>query len=125
MPISPSSAHLLSSDDGNSCASSHSMTCGRSSTSANSRTLCRRSSCSAVKQRFTWKIVSFGMRLVRPLVFTAALLAIASPAWADLTAFVGTGTTPSNRTARGFAFGAGLLVIGFEFEYSDIKEDLL
>jgi len=65
------------------------------------------------------------MRLVRPLVFTAALLAIASPAWADLTAFVGTSTTPSNRMARGFAFGAGLLVVGFEFEYSDTKEDLL
>jgi hypothetical protein len=63
------------------------------------------------------------MRLARPLVLAAILLALASPAWADLTAFVGTGTTPSKRTARGFAVGAGLLVIGFEFEYSDIKED--
>jgi hypothetical protein len=63
------------------------------------------------------------MRLTRPLFLAAMLLACASPAWADLTAFLGTGTTPSNRQARGFAVGAGLLVIGFEFEYSDIKED--
>src|SRR5262245_25291715 len=63
------------------------------------------------------KIVSFGMKLARPLIITAMLIAFASPAWADLTAFVGTGTTPSNRMARGFAAGAGLLVIGFEFEY--------
>ena len=63
------------------------------------------------------------MRLARPLVLAAILLALASPAWADLTAFAGTGTTPTNRMARGFAVGAGLLVIGFEFAYSDIKED--
>ena len=65
------------------------------------------------------------MRIARPLVFTTILLALASPAWADLTAFVGTTTTPTNRAARGFAVGAGLLVIGFEFEYSDSKEDLV
>jgi len=63
------------------------------------------------------------MRLARSLILAAILLALASPAWADLTAFLGTGTTPSDRVARGFAVGAGLLVIGFEFEYSDIKED--
>jgi hypothetical protein len=56
---------------------------------------------------------------------TAILLALATPAWADFTAFVGTSTTPSARMGRGFAFGAGLLVVGFEFEYSDIKEDLV
>jgi hypothetical protein len=65
------------------------------------------------------------MRLARPLVLAVILLALASPAWADLTAFVGTATSPSNRMGRGFAFGAGLLVVGFEFEYSDIKEDLV
>ena len=31
---------------------------------------------------------------------------------------------PSNRTTRGFALGAGLLVVGFEFEYGDTVEDL-
>lgn len=63
------------------------------------------------------------MRLVRPLLIVVLLLASSSPAWADATLFIGTSTTPSNRAARGFAFGAGLLVIGFEFEYSDSRED--
>jgi len=63
------------------------------------------------------------MRLVRPLFVVVLLLASTSPAWADATLFIGTSTTPSNRAARGFAFGAGLLVIGFEFEYSDSSED--
>ncbi|HZM60348.1 MAG TPA: hypothetical protein VFB85_11140 [Vicinamibacterales bacterium] len=63
------------------------------------------------------------MRLVRPLLVVVLLLASSSSAWADATLFIGTSTTPSNRAARGFAFGAGLLVIGFEFEYSDSRED--
>ena len=63
------------------------------------------------------------MRLVRPLLVIAAFLATTSSVWADATLFVGTSTTPSNRAARGFAVGAGLLVIGFEFEYSDTTED--
>ena len=63
------------------------------------------------------------MRLVRPLLVVVLLLASSSPAWADATLFIGTSTTPSNRAARGFAVGAGLLVIGFEFEYSDSRED--
>jgi hypothetical protein len=43
---------------------------------------------------------------------------------ADATAFVGANTSPANRLARGFAIGAGLLVIGFEFEYADTTDDL-
>jgi hypothetical protein len=54
----------------------------------------------------------------------AALLSAASTAWADATVFLGTAFDPSNRTSRGFAIGAGLLVIGFEFEYGDTVEDL-
>jgi hypothetical protein len=65
------------------------------------------------------------MRLARLLVFGALLLATASNAWADVTAFLGTATAPSNRTARGFAIGAGLLIVGFEFEYGDTVEDQL
>ncbi len=64
------------------------------------------------------------MRLARLRLLAAALLFTASPAWADVTAFIGTATAPSNRTARGFAIGAGLLIVGFEFEYGDTVEDL-
>ena len=64
------------------------------------------------------------MQLIRPLVFTLTLLALASPAWADLTGFIGTATTPSNRRATGVALGAGLLVVGFEFEYAHVGGDV-
>jgi hypothetical protein len=64
------------------------------------------------------------MRLPRILFFTAALLAAASPALADATAFVGNTATPTNRRVKGFAFGMSLLVIGFEFEYANTAEDL-
>jgi hypothetical protein len=33
-------------------------------------------------------------------------------------------TAPANRATRGFALGAGLLIVGFEFEYADTVEDL-
>jgi hypothetical protein len=46
-----------------------------------------------------------------------------SRAAADVTAFLGITPTPENRAARGFAFGFGLLVIGFEFEYANTVED--
>jgi len=65
------------------------------------------------------------MRLVRLLLLTGALLSAGSTAWADVTAFLGTASAPSNRTTRGFAIGAGLLVVAFEFEYGDTVEDLL
>lgn len=52
-----------------------------------------------------------------------ALLASASPASADLTAFLGITPTPENRTVRGFAGGAGFLIVGFEFEYANTSED--
>ena len=46
------------------------------------------------------------------------------PAAADLTAFLGRTTTPENRNARGLAIGTGLVIVGFEFEYSATDEDL-
>jgi hypothetical protein len=45
------------------------------------------------------------------------------PARADLTAFVGNNANPSNRLVRGGAVGFSLLVIGFEFEFSDTQAD--
>ncbi|HEY7789819.1 MAG TPA: hypothetical protein VIC33_04860 [Vicinamibacterales bacterium] len=52
-----------------------------------------------------------------------AILFAGRPAFADITAFIGATPTPVSRQARGFAVGAGLLVVGFEFEYSSVKED--
>ena len=59
--------------------------------------------------------------LVAPLALAA--LALATPAHADLTAFLGYSPTPFNRSARGAAVGFGLMFFGFEFEYSDIPAD--
>jgi hypothetical protein len=62
-----------------------------------------------------------------PLLFRAAVLAAVvlapSVAAADITAFLGVNPTPSNRPVRGFSIGAGLLVVGFEFEYASSSED--
>ncbi len=61
---------------------------------------------------------------MRRLLVVAALLLIApAPAFADLTAFFGRTTSPDARNARGLAIGTGLLIVGFEFEYSSSDED--
>ena len=65
------------------------------------------------------------MRVARSLVLAVGVLLAAAPqAFADVTLFLGSTTTPSARQARGFAIGGGILVLGFEFEYSDTREDL-
>ena len=52
------------------------------------------------------------------------LLALSSrPAFADATLFIGLTATPSNRVTKGFAIGAGLLIVGVEFEWASIAED--
>jgi len=59
--------------------------------------------------------------------FTAAfvlVLAFAAPVLADATVFIGSTATPSNRPVKGLAFGAGLLVVGFEVEVADTGETL-
>jgi opacity protein-like surface antigen len=59
-----------------------------------------------------------------PLVaLLLAFLLIPSAAYADLTAFLGVNPTPVNRPVRGFAVGAGLLIVGFEFEYANTSDD--
>jgi hypothetical protein len=63
------------------------------------------------------------MTNLRRAWFACVLVAAAaSPARADITAFIGANTTPDNRLARGVAVGTGLLIIGFEFEYSATSE---
>lgn len=56
-------------------------------------------------------------------LLTAALVLGATPAFADITAFIGVNTQPANRLVRGFAAGVSLLIVGFEFEYANTIED--
>jgi opacity protein-like surface antigen len=65
------------------------------------------------------------MRLTRLLFAGAIVFAMASPALADVTVFLGGTTTPATRVARGFSVGAGLLFVGFEFEYAGSSEELI
>jgi opacity protein-like surface antigen len=58
----------------------------------------------------------------RAAIVGALLLAIAAPARADITAFLGATTTPDNRPTRGFALGISVIVVGFEFEYADTSD---
>jgi opacity protein-like surface antigen len=44
-------------------------------------------------------------------------------AFADITAFLGTNPTPTNRLTTGFGIGAGLVIVGFEVEYGHSHED--
>lgn len=56
---------------------------------------------------------------------TVLLLLVASvPASADATIFIGSTTTPASRLNRGFAIGASLVIVGFEFEYAHTSEEL-
>jgi hypothetical protein len=65
------------------------------------------------------------MRLIRFALAAALVLTFASSSFADATVFFGTTPTPSNRAVKGFAVGAGFLIVAFEFEYADTSEDLL
>jgi hypothetical protein len=64
------------------------------------------------------------MRTRTTLLALALALAAARPALADATVFLGPNLTPSNRLTKGVAVEAGLLVVGFEFEYAVTSEDL-
>jgi len=57
-----------------------------------------------------------------PFLLAVLVLAMSTPAFADATLFLGSTMTPSNRAAKGVAIGVGLLVVGFEFEFSDTGE---
>ena len=65
-----------------------------------------------------------GRRWIVPPVLLVGILAIPSTAAADITAFLGFNPTPTNRLAKGFAIGTGLLIVGFEFEYARSNEDI-
>ena len=57
-------------------------------------------------------------------VLTVAFVtAAARPVRADATLFYGVSMTPSSRSVRGFAVGMGLVIVAFEFEYANTRED--
>ncbi|NOT24663.1 MAG: hypothetical protein HOP16_01055 [Acidobacteria bacterium] len=62
------------------------------------------------------------MKPTRVLILVSLLVAAASPAFADATVFIGSAFNPDNRPVKGFAIGAGILVLGFEFEYAEVSE---
>jgi hypothetical protein len=64
------------------------------------------------------------MRRVRTAILVlAAVVGAPTAARADISLFVGATITPESRMARGVAAGMGLLIVGFEFEYSSTSED--
>jgi hypothetical protein len=63
------------------------------------------------------------MHTLRRVLLTCAFIPlVAAPGFADATLFIGGTTTPTTRPARGVAIGTGLLLLGFEAEYSDSAE---
>ena len=64
-------------------------------------------------------------RVYRVGLGVVLLAAMAAPARADVTAFIGANTTPASRQVRGAALGFGLLIVGFELEYGFTTDDPL
>jgi len=66
------------------------------------------------------------VRAIAPATLIALALAVLAPApaYADATLFLGANTSPANRLAKGVAIGAGLLIVAFEFEYTDTTDDV-
>jgi opacity protein-like surface antigen len=62
---------------------------------------------------------------MRKVFLLTLFLLIPSSAFADITLFLGTNTTPSNRMVRGFSGGFGLVIVAFEFEYASTSEDVM
>jgi hypothetical protein len=62
------------------------------------------------------------LRCLSPAGLSFALLLAATPAFADATVFIGSTLTPTSHTAKGFALGAGLLIVGFEVEIAHTAE---
>ncbi len=61
--------------------------------------------------------------MTRAILAACVLFAIPTAARADITAFLGLSPTGSARLGTGVAAGAGLVVVGFEFEAARLAED--
>lgn len=66
-------------------------------------------------------------RAIAPILMVAMafLATTATPARADITAFIGLSPTPERHTVKGFSGGLSLIIVGFEFEYANLGEDTL
>jgi opacity protein-like surface antigen len=67
------------------------------------------------------------MRHLRRVAITtiaaSLVLLAATPARADITAFLGVNTTPANRLVTGGALSVSILIVGFEGEYAVTRSD--
>ena len=61
---------------------------------------------------------------MRKGLLLVVFLLLPTPAFADLTLFLGLNQTPSRRQVRGFSGGISLIIVGFEFEYANTAEDI-
>lgn len=59
------------------------------------------------------------------IALTVCALAAATPASADITAFIGGDTTPQTRTVKGAAVAMSFSIVGAEIEYAATREDAL
>ena len=66
--------------------------------------------------------VSMTRTTVTAVLVTLIIAVCPTPAAADATFFFGYAPKPSGRPVRGFALGATMAVVGFEFEYSNTDE---
>ena len=62
------------------------------------------------------------MSSLRALTLAALFAAVATPARADATLFLGANTTPESRRVQGFSIGVGLLIVAAEFEYANTPQ---
>jgi hypothetical protein len=63
------------------------------------------------------------MRIRLLSLAAAASLLLPASAFADATVFLGTTTSPTRQSVKGFSVGMSLLVVGFEFEYASTSAD--
>ncbi len=63
--------------------------------------------------------------IIATFVLACTFLAgTASPARADITAFLGLSPTPERHFGKGISAGAGFLIVGFEVEFAQLSEDI-